>query len=116
MFSSDFDILSTKALLETIFIISTRTVLWTSNGIHDGVKRNIGGSLCSHVHSVVDRCKHDNATLRLVPWKACWTPERHIDDKAWVMASLKAIWNQHYRRSMRLENGFEDRESGSMTR
>lgn len=70
------------------------------------------GSLWSHVHSVVDRYECDGASLYLVQWKACWTPESNIDDKVWVMASLKANQNPHKRRSMRLEDSFEERKKG----
>lgn len=70
------------------------------------------GSLWSHVYSVLDRCEYDGPSLYLVQWKVCWTPESNIDDKAWVMASLKANQNQHNRRSMRLEDSFEARKKG----
>ncbi|ETN44458.1 uncharacterized protein HMPREF1541_10639 [Cyphellophora europaea CBS 101466] len=70
------------------------------------------GSLWSHIYNVLDRCEHEGPSLYLVQWKVCWTPESNIDDKAWVVASLKANQNQHNRRSMRLEDSFEARKKG----
>lgn len=70
------------------------------------------GSLWSHVHSVIDWYEYNGASLYLVQWKVCWTPESNIDDKAWVMVSLKANQHQHNRHSTRQEDSFEDRKKG----
>lgn len=68
------------------------------------------GSLLSHVHRVFESRKEDDLTLYYMEWKACWTPESMIGDKMWIGESLKANKNGSYRRSARVENGFENRK------
>ena len=66
------------------------------------------GSLYSHIHSVLDKGEGGDRVLYLVQWKACWTPESHVDDPGWIPASLEANKNRNCRRSTRLGSSFED--------
>lgn len=68
------------------------------------------GNLYDHVHSVINRREQDGGSWYLVKWKACWTPESNIDDRAWIAASLKANRNPQCRRSTRTEDGFAERK------
>lgn len=111
MSSGDFDIPNAAALLKTGLQKHKDNPLDFEPHLQK-CQAECCGSLWSHVHSVVDRYDYDGASLYLVQWKVYWTPESSIDDKAWVVPSLKVNQNQHNRRSMRLEDSFEDRKKG----
>jgi len=89
----------------------TRMTLWISNRICENAKLNASAvSGPTYTMSSIGA----NTKVPAYIWSSgvCWTPESNIDDKAWVVASLKANQNQHNRRSMRLEDSFEARKKG----
>ncbi|OCT52736.1 hypothetical protein CLCR_10519 [Cladophialophora carrionii] len=72
------------------------------------------GSLLSQVHAVLNKRKRGDGVEYLVVWKACWTPEDHVDDPSWIPASLEANRDlRRHRWSTRNASSFEQRREKS---
>jgi hypothetical protein len=48
-----------------------------------------GGSLWTHVDVPINKAKLGDATIYLIRWKACWTPQTNFDDLEWVWESYQ---------------------------
>ena len=104
--ASDFDILDAEAALEAM-LQKHKDDPSQFEQHSRRCQAECWGSLYSHIHSVLDKGEDGDRVLYLVQWKACWTPESHIDDPDYVPASLEANKNRNCRRSTRLGSSFE---------
>jgi hypothetical protein len=109
MFSTDFEIRNAKLTLEAM-LQKHKDDPPAYEPYTRRCQAECHGNLLSHVHSVIDKRNNGDSHLYLIKWKACWTPESNISNKKWIEESLKINKDVSCRRSMRVENVFEDRK------